>query len=381
MLALSLLLSSLTASAQEINCPAMTRAVTEANPAQIGQMYVDLVTNCRAAAAARVTGATFETAIPNDGGRAAAVEAIKIGQSAVVVPWINNLQPDDRAKTIRQLGEACTDSEPVQDFFLSSAESMGDDFWNDRWYRALGVCKVVPIQDLLMSELDKGIGADRSRFFGVLEAYARSAGVNAVPKLVELAGTVGDDPEAQVNIINAFADAAQVGSIGGMDQAAAKRATRAIVGLGPSLSQKGVEQARVTLNALGSELESDEMSALRYADLQQDDGFVWGVVVVENAPCKGGKRFTQRMHWSRAIDQGNTWADQALDKVTSSVEVAWTLDLAERCRVEGEETFHVSPLPFATDDELKAWATETMDELVDAEAKKVFRVEQEDLNL
>jgi hypothetical protein len=359
----------------------MARALTEANPAQIGQMYVDLVANCRPGTAARVTGVTFETAIPNEGGRAAAVEAIKIGQADIVVPWVNALQPDDRAKIIRALGVACTDSEPIQDFFLSSAASMGDDFWNDRWYRALGVCQVVPIQDLLASELDKGIGADRSRFFGVLEAYARSAGVIAVPELMTLSKAVGDDQEAQVNIINAFADAAQVGSVDGMNQATAKRATRAIVTLAPSLSQKGIEQARITLNTLGAELESDELATLRYADLKQEDGFVWGVVVVENAPCKGGKRFTQRMHWARAVDPGNTWADQALDKVTSSIEVAWTLDLAERCRAEGENTFHVSSLPFATDDELKAWATDTINDLVQEEAKKVFRVEQEDLNL
>ena len=378
MIVLSVLLSSLQASAQDFNCAATFRGLNDATPMQIGQMYVDLVNNCSAGQAARATATTFAKAIPNDGGRAAAVAAVRIGQSEAVVTWINGQQPDDRAKIIGDLGEACAEEEKIQDFFIASAASMGDDFWNGSWYRGLDTCTVTPIQDLLWSELDKGIGSDRTRFFSVLGVYARSAGAAAVPQMVELINRAGDDEEAQVNILSAFADAAQVGSVEGTDQATAQRATRAISNLAPSLSQKGVEQARITLNALGSEIESDALAAVRYADLQQENGFVWGVVVSETAPCKAGKRLTQRLHWSRVIDPGTTWADQALDKVQSSVEVAWALDLAERCSVEGEITYHVSPLPFAGDDELQAWAVETMDSLENGDAKKVFRIEHQE---
>lgn len=382
MIVLSVLFSSLNASAQDFNCAAAFRGLSDATPMQLGQQYVDLVNNCSAGQAIRATADTFSRAIPNEGGRAAAVAAVKLGQSDAVVEWANGQQPDDRAKIIGALGEACADDEGIQDFFIASAESMGDDFWNDSWYRGLDNCSVVPIQDLLWSELDRGIGSDRTRFFSVLGVYARASGNTAVPKMVELIRRSGDDEEAQVNILSAFADAAQVGSVEGTDQATAQQATRAISNLAPSLSQKGVEQARITLNALGSEIESDALAAVRYADMQQDDGFIWGVVVSETAPCKAGKRLTQRLHWSRAVDPGTTWADQALDKVQSSAEVAWELDLAERCNVEGEITYHVSSSPFATDDDLQAWVNETMDELENTEAKKVFRIEhQEDLNL
>jgi len=378
-LVLSVMLSSMTAFAQDPDCRGMSRELAEANPSQVGAMYVKLVEACPGYAG-RVTQSAIPRAIPNEGGRAAAVAAVKVGQGDVATEWISGLQPDDRAKAIGALGKACNDNEQVQDFFIGAASSMGDSFWSDRWYRALGVCHAVPIQDLLWTELDKGIGADRTLFFGILEAYARSAEGGAVPRLTELSKRLRE-PEAEVNIINAFSDAAQVGGIDGMNVQTAKAATKAIVEMAPSMSQKGVEQARITLIALGAELESDELAATRYADLQQEDGFVWGVVVSETAPCKGGKKVMQRMHWARAVDGGTTWADQALEKVQSSAEVAWELDLASRCKVEGETTYHVSNLPFATDDELKAWATSQMEELTNAGAKKVFRVEEEPLNL
>jgi hypothetical protein len=379
-LALSLLLSSLTASAQDVDCRALSRELTDANPSQVGALFVKITESCPGNFINRAVGDTLSRAIPNDGGRAAAVAAVQRGYGAQATVWINSLQTDDRAKVLRDLGEACDDSLPIQDYFIGNAKSMGDSFWNDRWYRALSACSAVPIQDLLWAELGQGLGEDRARFFGVLEAYARSAGSLAVPKLVELAKRT-NNPEAQVNIVNAFSDAAQVGSVEGLNQATATRATRAITGLAPTLSQKAVEQARITLIALGSELESDELAAIRYSDLKQDDGYIWGAVVSETASCKGGKRIMQRMHWARVVDQGSTWADQALDKVQSSAEVVWTLDLATRCRGEEELSYHVSSLPFASDDELKAWAVEQMDELTNPGAKKVFRVEEDPLNL
>lgn len=381
MLVLSVLLSSLTASAQDINCNDLRRDIAKANPTQVGDMFVTIATNCEPSAAARSVS-QLSRAIPNEGGRAAAVEAVKLGYGTIATEWIGGLQPDDRAKAIRGLGEACTDSEKVQDFFISSASTMGDDFWNDRWYRALGVCNAVPIHDLLWGELDKGIGTDRTRFFGVLEAYARSAGAAAVPQLVELAKRNAQDAEAQVNIVNAFADAAQVGSVKGMDQGTAQRATRAIVALAPDLKIKAVEQARITLTALGSELESDQLAAVRYKKLEQADGFVWGAVLNETASCKGGKKVMQRLHWSRAVDDdGSIWPDQALEAIQSAAEVAWTTDLAARCRGEGTLDYRVSDKPFATDDELKAWVDEQIEELTNPDAKKVIKMDQDDLSL
>ena len=61
--------------------------------------------------------------------------------------------------------------------------------------------------------------------------------------------------------------------------------------LAPELSNKAVEQARLTLQTLGAEAESDELAAIRYSDLKQDDGtFLWGVSAAESASCKGGNQ-------------------------------------------------------------------------------------------
>jgi hypothetical protein len=248
-----------------------------------------------------------------------------------------------------------------------------------RW--ALGACSAEPIQGLLSAELDKGIDIGRSRFFGVLEAYARSAGIAAVPKLAELAQR-NDDPEVEVNIINSFTDAARVGQVGGMDQAAANKAARAIVDLAPELSVKAVEQARLTLQTLGAEAEADSLAAVRYAELKQDNGmFLWGVVAVENASCKGGKKLMQRLNYAPVSESGSTWPDQFEEKVQASLEVAWPMDLAERCKGEGTVSLRVPAEPFATEADLNAWLETQLNEAADPAVKKPIRMEHEALNL
>ena len=379
MILLSLLLS-LDASAQD--CRALPRAISKATPAQASVLYVQLA-ECDANVARRVAPSVMGSAIPDEDGRKAAIAAVRVGAGESVTPWLQGLQPDDRANAIRALSDECNESTAVQRYFVTQAAAMGDEFWSDRWYRALGACSAAPIQELLASELDKGLGKDRTRFFGVLEAYARSAGGAALDRLTGLAKSI-DDPEAEVNIVVAYADAAQIGAVGGMNQATAKKATAALVKLAEDghLSTKAVEQVRITLKALGAELESDEIAAVRYGDLAQDGGtFLWGIVGVEDAGCKKGKKPTQRFHSSKVIDQGNTWADQLLEKAQASAETAWTLDLAERCKGEGEIRYFVPTAPFADAEAYKAWVEATIKDNTSESAKKVIKLDEEPLRL
>ncbi|MFT5686663.1 MAG: hypothetical protein ACI8RZ_007619 [Myxococcota bacterium] len=369
---------SLDASAED--CNAIRRELPKASPHDASGLYVKLA-ECDADAARRIAAATLPSILSGDEGHAAIAAAIEVGASAPAAAWLTNLQSDEQAKAVRAIGDACGDSEAIQQFFIGQATTMGDDFWNQRWYRALGACNAEPIQELLWSELDKGMEAGQSRFFGVLEAYARSAGIAAVPKLVELAQR-NDDPEIEVNIIGAFTDAARVGQVGGMDQPTANKAARAIVELAPELSIKAVEQARLTLQTLGAEEEADSLAAVRYAEMKQDDGtYLWGVVAVENASCKGGKKMMQRLNFSAVSDPGNTWPDQFEEKVQASLEVAWPMDLAERCKGEGTTSLLVPSAPFATEADLKAWFDVQLEEAADPAVKKPIRMEQDPLNL
>ena len=59
---------------------------------------------CEAVASASIPARTvneLSRAIPNEGGRAAAVEAVKLGYGDIATTWIDGLQPDDRAKAIK----------------------------------------------------------------------------------------------------------------------------------------------------------------------------------------------------------------------------------------------------------------------------------------
>jgi len=372
------LLFSADASAED--CNAVRRDLAKANPHEAAGLFVTLA-ECDPDAARRMAAVTLPPLLSGDEGHAAIAAAIEVGANEPAATWLLNLQSDEQAKAVRALGDVCAESEATQQFFIGQASSMGDEFWNQRWYRALGACSAQPIQDLLWSELDKGIDIGRSRFFGILEAYSRSAGIAAVPKLAELAGR-NDDPEVEVNVISAFTDAARVGQVGGMDQPTANKAVRAIVELAPELSIKAVEQARLTLQTLGAEAEADSIAAVRYDAVKQDDGmFLWGVVAVENASCKGGKKMMQRLNFAAVSDPGNTWPDQFEEKVQASLETAWPLDLAERCKGEGTLNLRVPSAPFASEADLKTWIDAQLEEAADPAVKKPIRMEQDPLNI
>jgi len=366
------------ANAQDCDAPALAQETAEATPMSAARAYVQLAA-CDAGMAKSVADATLPRLLAGEEANQAAVAAIKAGAPDAVVTWMGGLQSDERTRAIRDLGEACNENDEVQAFFIDRAAKLGDKFWSDRWYRALTTCRQPSVQSILSAELDKGLGADRLRYFAVLETYARSSGAAALERLQTIAKDI-DDPEAEVNVVAAFADAARVGTPEGADASTAAAASAAITAVAGDLTAKGVEQARMTLLALGDEQGSDDLMAVRYKAVDQGGGnFLWGVIAEEKATCKNGK-VAQRMHVSLVHERGNTWPDQLQDKVEAASAVNWDLNLAEKCKGTGETTWHLPSAPFANEADFKSWADKIIDDKKD-DAAKFTRLDPEPLKI
>lgn len=375
---LSLFLSGF-AMAQDCDVRTLSKDVLAAGPHEAAPMFVQLA-SCDAGAASKVAARVIPTLIGESDGFAAANAAIEVGAGASVMTWMGTLQQDERSRAIRALGKTCQDSETVQSFLVAAHESLGDVFWTDRWYRSLTECRSEAITGLLTAKVDGGPGEDRGAFFGVVEAYATNVGPGAVAKLAELAGSE-EDQEMQANLIGAFADAAQAGTLAGLNAETASKAATALVELGPKLPPKSVEQARITLAVLQDEQGADGLVIHRYKDVVQEDGsLLYGTVVVENAVCKNGKSL-QRYHVAEAIDPGQTWPDQVEEKVKTAVDINWSLNLAERCKGEGETTIHTPDAPFADKAAMKLWVKQVVRQVANAEVKKAVRLDEDPLAL
>ena len=135
------------------------------------------------------------------------------------------------------------------------------------------------------------------------------------------------------------------------------------------------------LQALGDEQEADQLAAVRYKDVLQEDGTVlWGAMVVENATCKRGQT-RQRIHTAQVYDPGQTWADQLESKVEASVGVGWELDLAEKCKGEGTVDLTVTSEPFADVKAWKAWVESEIFELKKEPVEKRMHIEETPLRI
>ena len=377
---LSLLLALTPAQAGTCDAKVLTKALTDAGPAAKPAAFAQLA-SCDPAAAKLQAIAQVPQFLAGPEAFVGAISAIEVGAGDTVTAWIDTLQSDERASALRAMGESCATTKAVQDWYVISAGKKGDLFWTQRWYKGLEVCSVPAVQDLLTTEISRGLGPDRTRFFGVLETYSRNLGGAAVPKLKELAVAVKADSEAPIYVVNAFADAAQVGSTKGMDAAAAAAAIKAIVEVAPELPAKAIEQARVILEALGAEQEADLLAGVRYASSKQKSGqLLWGAVGVETAACKNGKT-QQRVHISQVNEPGKTWPDDVREKIEASARVAWSLDLADKCKGTGTFELIIPNEPLASPDAYKAWADDQVKTVQQAPADKRIRLDEQPLQL
>ena len=367
------------ASVHAQDCGTLSKDILSAGPHEAAPMYLQL-SECDAGAAKRVAPTVIPTLIGESDGFAAAVAAIKVGAGATVMNWMDTIQRDEQARAVRVFGKNCQESEPVQTFLVSAATEMAEGFWTRRWYRALAECRTPATTQLLSARVEGGAGDDRGLFFGVVEAYAVNVGAAAIPKLSSLV-EAESDLEMQVNLIGAFADASQAGTVKGLDAKIAEKAADAVRELAPKLPSKTMDKARVTLQTLMDEAGADQLVAHRFKDVLQSDGsLLYGAVVFETAACKNDK-VAQRYHVAEAVDPGQTWPDQLEEKVRTSVELNWSLNLAERCKGTGEVVYNLPEEPFADKDAFRTWVKEVVRKNTSADVKKAIRVDAEPIQL
>lgn len=367
------------AMAEDCDISALKTEFREASPQATARLYPEIAA-CSAATARKLAPEAFDRILSGEQGTEAAIAAVEVGARDVVREWIAEQRSDERARTLADLGEACSGNPAMVSFFGDSHKALQDQFWRERWHRGLSECREPGIQALLRDAIqDPEIQADPSRFGGILEVFSRNLGSNAIPWLKALALSV--DEEMQLHVVSAFADASGVGSVEGMNQEAAEAAVKAIVEIAPKLPDKSVEQARITLQALGDTEAANALAAVRYAERAQDDGrFLWGVVAVEDATCKRD-RVQIAVHYAPVYEPGHRWPDQMQEALDQAIKTHWTLDLAERCKGTSTKETMIPSEPFADMDAYTAWRDEIVKDVMKREARKHHEEEHEPIVL
>ena len=69
------------------------------------------------------------------------------------------------------------------------------------------------------------------------------------------------------------------------------------------------------------------------------------------------------------------------DTVSGSIEVTWKLNLAERCKGEGDMEILVPSSPFADKSEFKSWVQDQLKVKIKASVKRPVRVDEEPIQL
>lgn len=372
---LSLLLAlSAPALAQDCDLRAAQADLKAATPTGVPTAYQALA-DCDAGAAKKAAPGALEKVLPGREGNAVLKTAIQVGADEAALEYIDGLQSDERSKAVASLGTACNASEEVAGFLTDTAKAKGDAFWTERWYRSLAECRNPGVQELLQSEIDKPV-TDQTLFFGVLEVYSRNLGADALPTLQRLLGELQNEEELTY-VVNAFADAAQVGGLNGVDTETAGKAVGIIVEMAPQLPPKAVEQARTTLLSLGAEAEANKLAGIRYQERMVDGQLRYGVVVVETATCKGGD--TQiAVHLGTLTEPGTAWPDQVAEAVEGAT-YGWTYELAEgrKCKGTSENTVYLSQQPVADDAALQEFWDEHRQKVIRAAQGPVTEVSEE----
>ena len=338
---MSLLLLIAPAMAQDCNPKALEKALMAASPAAAAAAFSTLAA-CDGARAKKNAESAFQKVLSGDDANDAAIAAISIGAGDTVRTWIGNLQSDERSSTIAAMGQACGENEAVAGWLVETQQALGDQVWSERWYRSLATCRVAGIQSLLVAEIDNP-SDDRARFVGVLEVYARNLGIDAIPRLGALAQELQDPQEVGL-VINAFGDAAGIGSIEGASAEAVALATKTLVEIAPNLPPKILDQMRQTLIALGAQEASDNLAAVRHADALHADGQLhYGLVAVATHSCKKGPAL--EIHTAEVVNPGSLWPDQLEAPVRAAISTSWDMTPGKKCTVDGELELTLTKLP------------------------------------
>ena len=321
-----------TVHAQDCDVRALTRELEEASPMSVPGAFHALYT-CDPEAAGPLGPPSIARSLAGDEATPMLVDALSLGLEEEVRAWIGGLRSDERSSTLSALGAACSEEQVVADFLVSTEQVIGEKFWTQRWYRSLGDCHRPEVEELLRQEVQEPSG-DRSRFLGVLEVFARNLGADAIPYLKTLL-IMNEREEEATYIVNAFADAARVGSMNGRDEEAAGLAIAALFEMAPQLPERALRQAATTLEALGAGDRAGELAGAYYRDRYWEDGQLHhGLVVIEKATCKKGK-VQVVLHQSQVVESGKAWlADLDVPGAVAS----WSYTLQADCKGTASET-------------------------------------------
>ena len=379
---LSYILASALSFAADCDVPALKKKVVSDSPDNAASAYT-MLSGCDAKAAAGLTSKLYKNLLPSTNGYTAMVRSIELGKSSYAVKWVQSLQSDGRAGAIGALSKACSGSDNIQAFFVAQAGSLGEEFWDQRWYRSLDDCASDQINDLLGARLEGGLDIGRSQYLGILEVYARSAEAEALGPIGRALteGIKNSDEELQINAIMAFSDAARVSGTEVGNQKVADKAIKRISEKSAELAPKAIQQARLTLQSLGSEEAADNLVQYAYADVTQEDGsLLWGVVAVENAKCRRDKE-KQLIHTGLIVDSAKrTWPDQLKPAARASAKTAWDgFKLAETCKGSGSVKIFVPEAPFADKSAYETWKEAIVADNKRSDLKKVLVITEEDV--
>jgi len=360
--------------AQDCDAAGLRTEVREASPTRVAPHFAELA-QCNPKMAKGLTKGVFARMLPGPEADGAIRAAVEMGQGDLVHAWVASLRSDERSATIKAIGKACSDSEQVAAFLVTTHAELGRAFWDDRWYRSLKTCRSEGIQEILRKEIDEP-SSNRARFFSVLEVYASNLGDDSIMRLLELAGEL-EDPEELTFVVSAFADAAQVGSTAGQDMKATATAVEALVSLVPTLDGAPLEQARTTLESLGALEEASKVPAMRYSELLWEDGrFHYGLVAVETAQCKNGKIRLCTHNGSHA-EKGERFPHTVKAAAAEATSFSWVFPIAEKCKGSQTLEFFVSPMPFSSPEEIVRYHQEVAKELENRAATKRTVIEEE----
>lgn len=355
-----LLAAALTGLAHAQTCDArlLEKQAMAAAPSAMADAWLALA-NCSEKAALKMAPTHMQRMVADKASLPAIVKAIEIGAEKSIRAWLDEETPDVRSRLIAKIGGACKDNPAVATFFVNARAELGAAFWDDRWHKGLDDCRTPAVQKLLADALTSDdVGRDnrnQQQFFGVVEVYARNLGVDAIPTLKEFLANPKNEEEATL-MVNSFADAANVGSMQGMNQEAADAAIAALVELAPTLPQRAVERARRALDAMKAPEQANALAKFAWTDHYVDGAYTYAMSAVEDVTCKNGKRYGL-LHLGSFTESGNLWPDQLAEQIEAKLLAAWSPDSAEKCKGTGTITVTMSDAPVNAE-ELAAWHAE-----------------------
>ena len=357
MTVLGLLLMALGSSAHAETCDARTleTALKEASPVQVPLAFERLA-NCDPNRAKRHVTAVMERTLSGEEADRGAIAAMRLGASDTVRDWLGGLEPDQFSSTINRLGARCKDDDAVEAFLVGSAEKLGKAFFTDRWHRGLADCRKESIRAILADALANDPTESRGQYFALVEVYARNFGALAVPTLVEKIKATSDG-EVQTYLVEAFADAANVGSVEGRDDEAAATAAEALLKLGSSLDPKAVDTSRRVLTALGMPDKSDAFVQYRWPDRLADGHYSYGVAALVTGTCKNGKQKGD-LHLGIALEPAMHWPDQLKSSVEQFVQTWSAQEDIVKCKGTPSIAITTMTEPAVNADAISAWMTE-----------------------